>query len=223
MVLRSIAFLLLVVAFAGHSQSWDSIPRLPEHYKKRTQLFAKEKASTGKVLFLGNSITEGGDWKNLLGDSTVVNRGIGGDVTFGVLKRLDEVARFKPSKVFLLIGINDLSKGIPEEVVLQNILTIVSELKTQSPGTHVFVQSLLPVNPSFKNFPADYALNESVITINTQLSKIEKKFGYTYIDIFKGFADKDGLMTTKFSTDGLHLNLAGYQHWVKMLKEAKYL
>lgn len=223
MVLRSIAFLLLVVAFAGHSQSWDSIPRLPEHYKKRTQLFAKEKASTGKVLFLGNSITEGGDWKNLLGDSTVVNRGIGGDVTFGVLKRLDEVARFMPSKVFLLIGINDLSKGIPEEVVLQNILTIVSELKTQSPGTHVFVQSLLPVNPSFKNFPADYALNESVITINTQLSKIEKKFGYTYIDIFKGFADKDGLMTTKFSTDGLHLNLAGYQHWVKMLKEAKYL
>lgn len=223
MVLRSIAFLLLVVAFAGHSQSWDSIPRLPEHYKKRTQLFAKEKASTGKVLFLGNSITEGGDWKKLLGDSAVVNRGIGGDVTFGVLKRLDEVARFKPSKVFLLIGINDLSKGIPEEVVLQNIFTIVSELKTKSPGTRVFVQSLLPVNPSFKNFPAGYALNESVITINTQLSKIEKKFGYTYIDIYKGFADKEGLMTTKFSTDGLHLNLAGYQHWVKMLKEAKYL
>lgn len=223
MVLRSIAFFLFAVAFAGHSQSWDSIPRLPEHYKKRTQLFAKEKASTGKVLFLGNSITEGGDWKKLLGDSTVVNRGIGGDVTFGVLKRLDEVARFKPSKVFLLIGINDLSKGIPEEVVLQNIFTIVSELKTKSQGTHVFVQSLLPVNPSFKNFPAGYALNESVITINTQLSKIEKKFGYTYIDIYKGFADKEGLMTTKFSTDGLHLNLAGYQHWVKMLKEAKYL
>lgn len=223
MVLRSIAFFLLAVVFAAHSQSWDSIPRLPEHYKKRTQLFAKEKASTGKILFLGNSITEGGDWKKLLGDSTVVNRGIGGDVTFGVLKRLDEVARFKPSKVFLLIGINDLSKGIPEEVVLQNIFTIVSELKTKSPGTTVFVQSLLPVNPSFKNFPAGYALNESVIAINTQLSKIEKKFGYTYIDIFKGFADKDGLMTTRFSTDGLHLNLAGYQHWVKMLKEAKYL
>ncbi|MFZ6001982.1 MAG: GDSL-type esterase/lipase family protein [Bacteroidota bacterium] len=221
--MRSIAFFLLAVVFAAHSQSWDSIPRLPEHYKKRTQLFAKEKASTGKILFLGNSITEGGDWKKLLGDSTVVNRGIGGDVTFGVLKRLDEVARFKPSKVFLLIGINDLSKGIPEEVVLQNIFTIVSELKTKSPGTTVFVQSLLPVNPSFKNFPAGYALNESVIAINTQLSKIEKKFGYTYIDIFKGFADKDGLMTTRFSTDGLHLNLAGYQHWVKMLKEAKYL
>jgi lysophospholipase L1-like esterase len=217
------SLLLLFIATSGFSQAWDSLPRLPDVYRKRMEQFQKEKLTEGKIVFLGNSITQGGDWKKLLNDSTAVNRGIGGDVTFGVLRRLHEVARFKPSKLFLLIGINDLANRIPEELVLENIFRIVADIKRRSPKTKVYVQSILPVNPGFKNFPEGYELNESVVVINTQLSKIGTKFGYTYIDLHQHFVNNEGLMNEKFSTDGLHLNLSGYQWWVKVLKDDKYL
>ena len=83
--------------------------------------FKSEPMVTGKIVFLGNSITEMGDWKKLTGDSTVINRGIGGDITFGILQRLDEVLNRKPSKIFLLIGINDIGKDIPPAVIADNI------------------------------------------------------------------------------------------------------
>jgi len=55
----------------------------------------------------------------------VINRGIAGDITFGVLGRLDEVIARKPAKLFIKIGINDISKNIPDEIIVENILTMV--------------------------------------------------------------------------------------------------
>ncbi len=66
-------------------------PFIPEHTPQRIAQFNKEPIVTGKVMFLGNSITEMGDWKKVLHDSTVINRGIAGDVTYGILKRLKDV------------------------------------------------------------------------------------------------------------------------------------
>jgi len=215
--------LLFVVTWPLAAQQWDTIPRLPDHYKKRVALFEKEKVKEGSDVFLGNSITEGGDWKKLMNDSTAVNRGIGGDITFGLLQRLHQVVKIKPARLFLLIGINDLSKGIPEDVVLENIFLLVMEIKKQSPATQIFVQSILPVNPSFKNFPKGYNLQEAVNTVNTQLSKIEARFGYTYVDLYNQFTDANGLLRSELSTDGLHLNAAGYAHWVRVLKEKEIL
>jgi lysophospholipase L1-like esterase len=196
---------------------------MPEHYKKRVALFKKQKVVTGKVMMVGNSITEGGNWKKLTGDSTVVNRGVSGDITFGLLQRVDDITVRKPAKLFLLIGINDLSKKIPEEVILQNILTFVRLVQASSGNTQIFVQSLLPVNPGFKNFPAGYNVGEVVLTINAQLQKIATRFNYTYVDIHSSFSDKDGLLQAQYSNDGLHLNEAGYQLWIKVLKDAKHL
>ncbi len=220
---KALTFILLCIAWPLAAQQWDTIPRLPDHYKKRTALFEKEKVKEGSIVFLGNSITEGGDWKKLLNDSTAVNRGIGGDITFGLMQRLHQVVRIKPSKLFLLIGINDLSKGIPEDVVLENIFLLITEIKKQTPATQIFVQSILPVNPSFKNFPKDYGLQEQVNTINTQLSKIEARFGYKYVDLYNQFTDANGLLRSDLSTDGLHLNAAGYAHWVRVLKGKEIL
>lgn len=220
---RTVVFVFILTGGSLWAQGWDTIPRLPELYTQRLAQFKKEKATTGKILFLGNSLTQGADWRKLLGDSTVINRGIGGDITFGILNRLDEVTRFRPSKIFLLIGINDLSKGIPEDVVLENIFLIVSKIKRQSPTTKIFVQSILPVNPGFKNFPTGYDLHESVSTINAQLSKIATRFDYTFVDLYKNFLDGEGRLDVTLSTDGLHLTLSGYQRWIKVLKEGKYL
>lgn len=203
----------------AQQRNYDTLPNLPEHYVKRMAVFKKQPVSTEKVIMLGNSITEGGDWKKLLTDTTIINHGISGDVTFGVLNRLDEITKRKPSKVFLLIGINDLSRNTPTEVIIENIFNITYRIRSASPKTQLFVQSILPLNESFQNFPTQFrGKQEQVIHINNQLSKYADKMKYTYIDLHSKFTNKDGNLEVKYATDGLHLTAAGYQNWSSILK-----
>jgi lysophospholipase L1-like esterase len=214
---------LCLISFFCYSQKWDTIPNLPDLYKQRVELFKKEPVVEGKILFLGNSITQGGNWKTLLNDSTVINRGIGGDITFGILNRLDDVTKRKPSKVFLLIGINDISKNIPDEVIMENIFSIVNKIKGGLPKTEIYVQSILPLNPGFEKFPPNYDKQAHVITLNKELKKYADRLKYTFVDLYPEFLNKDNLLEAKYSTDGLHLNAAGYSHWVSVLRSLKYV
>lgn len=216
-------FIVLGALTADAQRSWDTIPNLPDHYRARLETFNRQSPAKGKIMFLGNSITEGGNWKKLLNDSTVINRGISGDITFGILHRLDEIIKHKPSKLFLLIGINDISKNIPDEIILENLLTIISKIHSGTPATKIFVQSILPTNNSFKEFPRNYDKNDHVITINTQLKKYADRMNYTFVDLYSGFLDKESKLETKYSSDGLHLNSLGYAHWIELLKNLKYL
>lgn len=207
-------------SLSAQTQKYDTLPNLPEHYLTRMKTFISEPIALGKIMMVGNSITEGGNWRKLLNDSTIINRGISGDVTFGVLNRVDDIVKRKPSKLFLLIGINDLSRKTPEEVVIENIFNIIAKIHAGSPKTQIFVQSILPLNESFKQFPKNFRENGNhIITINGQIAKYAEKFNYTYVDIYSKFLDKDGNMGSNYSTDGLHLNLLGYQHWAGILKE----
>ena len=216
-----IFFLFVMLSFVSQAQTrtYDTLPNLPEHYNKRVALFKKEPVVTGKVIMLGNSITEGGNWKKLLKDSSVINRGISGDVTFGVINRLDDIVKRKPSKVFLLIGINDLSRNTPYEVILENLFSIVAKIRAGSPKTQVYVQSILPTNETFKNFLPNFKGKESdIITVNTQLGRYGEKMNYVFIDLHTKFLDATGKMDGKYVTDGTHLNPLGYQHWVSIVQ-----
>jgi len=215
--------IILKVATADAQRTWDTIPNLPEHYKAKLGAFNKERASKEKIMFLGNSITEGGNWKRLIKDSTVLNRGISGDITFGILNRLDEVVRHKPAKLFLLIGINDLSKNIPDEVILENLLTIIGKIHSGTSTTKIYLQSILPTNNSFKGFSKNYDKNDHVIIINAQLRKYAERMNYTYVDLYSGFLDKESNLEAKYSSDGLHLNAIGYARWIEILKNLKLL
>lgn len=217
-------FALLLSGSTTFAQNtWDTIPNQPQHYKERLATFHKEPVVTGKIIFLGNSEIEDADWNKLLKDSTIINRGIRGDISFGLLNRVDDVFKRKPSKLFILIGINDLSKGIPDEVVLQNIFTLVRMIKSGSRGTEIFIQSILPVNKTFKSFPKNYDKEADILTINTQLKKLSKHFGYTYIDLHNQYTNSNLQLEEKYSSDGLHLNATGYAHWAEILKRLKYL
>ncbi|NOS91478.1 MAG: hypothetical protein HOP30_06125 [Cyclobacteriaceae bacterium] len=204
---------------SAQTRTYDTLPNLPEHYVKRMSLFKAEPVKTGAIVMLGNSITEGGNWKNLLGDSSVLNRGISGDVTFGVLNRLEEVLRHKPSKIFLLIGINDLSRNTPDEVIIENLFTIAKRIKTSSPKTELFILSILPINESFKNYPNAFrGKGLHIAAINTQMARYAGKMNYHFIDLYTPFLGTDGTMDAKYATDGLHLSALGYQHWIRILR-----
>jgi lysophospholipase L1-like esterase len=221
-----IIFLMFIFITAKAQQTTlDTLPYAMEYHQKRLDVFKNETPGKNKIVFIGNSITEFGDWKVLLKDSSVINRGIAGDITFGVINRLDEVVALQPSKLFIEIGINDISKNIPAAVIAKNILTIVQRIKSGSPKTEVFVQSILPTNDSTKkDYPEAYHKNGQVIKTNRLLQGNAAKAGYTYIDLYPKFHDKDGSLDVKYAEDdGIHPNLSGYLLWIKILKAGHYL
>jgi len=202
---------------------YDTVTTMPELRASRIAKFEAEPVVTGRVIFLGNSITQGGDWAKLTGDSTVINRGIGADITFGLRARLADVTRRKPSKLFVLIGINDISKDIPDAVIAAQCRALVDSVKSQSPATRIFVQSILPLNPTVKNFPQHYDKQERVVAVNRLIRRMAREAGATYVDLWPVFVDRQDRLDARLTGDGLHLNQQGYERWVRYLKRAGYL
>jgi len=222
----------MLLPLTGHTQTkvtnqrlFDTVGFIPEYYPQRVAIFEKEPIVPGRTIFLGNSITQLGDWKKLLNDSTVINRGIGGDITFGVLKRLGDVTRRQPSKLFLLIGINDIGKDIPDAVIADNIRKIIERVQAESPSTKIYVQSILPVNPDVPNFPQHYDKQEHVLNTNQLIKKVVENAHCTYVNIHDLFTDKEGRLEAKYTIDGLHLTPSGggYEKWVAYLRKQGYL
>lgn len=202
---------------------FDTIPFIPEHTAKRMSLFADEPFTTGQVIFLGNSITEGGPWPALIKNYNVLNRGIGGDITFGVLKRLDDIIKRQPIKLFILIGINDIGKDIPDAVIADNCRKIIERVQKGSPATEIYLQSILPVNPTIKNFPQHYDKQQHIVSTNQLLVDVAAKTNVQYIDLLPVVGDENRRLKNSFTNDGLHLTRAAYEAWVKYLYEKEAL
>jgi lysophospholipase L1-like esterase len=212
-------------SFPTNQNLFDTIPFIPDHGQKRMEIFRSEPIVFGRIVFLGNSITEMGDWKKLTGDTSVINRGISGDITFGILKRLDEVLNRKPSKIFLLIGINDIGKDIPPTVIADNIKKIIRRIQTESPATKIILQNLIPVNPTINHFPQHYDKQSKIVETNKLFIGVAKETNIPLVDLNKLFRDNKGNLHEKYTNDGLHLNPGGegYTIWVNHLKQKDFL
>ena len=130
-----LAFLMIFsVSFPAMSQNEQkkSKPAFSTYYYQRKSLFDILPDRPGEIVFLGNSITDGAEWTELFDNPNVINRGISGDITAGVLYRLDEVTRSKPEKIFLMIGVNDLARGVSPDSVVKNIRTIIGRIRKDS-------------------------------------------------------------------------------------------
>ena len=186
-----------------------------KHYPERIKEFKANPLDFGDIVFIGNSITEqGGDWSKRLNNPKIKNRGISGDMTEGVLARLGEINYYKPSKLFIKIGINDLfTDNLSAEYVGNNILKIVNTIHSKSPKTKIYVQTILPTT------------SEKIIlkikTTNTILKNNAQINDYTLIDLQTVFADENDMMKKELTIDGVHLNEVGYSVWVDNIK--KYL
>lgn len=218
-ILKS-TIILLLTCMTGYAQNvkWDSTYR-PPSYALRLAQFRMFPNSEKDVIFLGNSITAGVEWQELLGNPNARNRGISGDITFGVLERLDEVTEGKPAKVFILIGINDVARSIPDSVTSANHRRMVQYIKAHSPNTKIYLQTLLPVNKDFGKHAAHYNKDELILRINDNLRKLAKDEHVELIDLYPEFLNSNGKLVDKLTYDGLHLTAEGYKKWVEVLKK----
>lgn len=210
-----ISILLVFITTIGFAQE----NKFGTYYNQRRTLFEKLPDTPREIIFLGNSITDGSEWVELFANLRVKNRGISGDTTEGVLFRLNEVSRSNPEKVFILIGINDLSKGVSKETVFKNICSIAKQIHTDSPKTKVFVQSVLPVNPSFEKFAKHVDKTEQVLWINENLKSWCTQNNCSFVDLFSRFKNEnDNFMNPLYTNDGLHLTGDGYILWAEIVK-----
>jgi len=183
------------------------------NYPKMIKDFKAHPLQLHDIVFVGNSITsKGRNWGERLNNKAIKNRGIAGDVTDGVLKRLGEVNYIKPTAVFLEIGINDLlNDTLTAERTGNNIVQIAKNIRKENPKTLVFIQTVFPTSKT--------NLVERIQQTNAIIEKNKKKVGYVVIDTHGLFADKNDLMQKEFTVDGIHLTEKGYQVWVDCLKK----
>lgn len=163
---------------------------------------------------LGNSLNNNCWWDELLGvsHSQVINRGISGDVTSGILDRLYDVIDENPSKVFILTGINDFIEdpSTPAVQVWENYKKIITTLHNSLPNTEIFIQSTLPLNPVS---PFYEGRNEKAEELNLLLKGGAATLGYEYLDIASLLKDSDGNLDKKYTADGIHLLPEAYIKW----------
>ncbi len=185
-------------------------------YHHRTELFAQLPVRPGAVIFLGDSQTEQCEWQELLypTSSVVLNRGIVGDYVTGVLARLDEIARHQPTKIFLLVGINDLLFGKTPEDIAPAYRELVATIRKRTPDSELFLLSVLPVNNGIKKVGVE---NGVIQQLNTQIAQIAKEYAVSFIDLDAELMDADGNLSAKFTEDGIHLNGAGYAMWKRKI------
>lgn len=203
---------------------WDSTSR-SEIYRARVELIRNLPHSMKDVIFLGNSISFWGEWQEMFESLEVKNRGIPGDNTYGVIERLNDIIIGKPSKIFILIGINDLANKIPNNIILSNYERIVRKIKSASPLTKIYFQTILPTNDMLNKKTPIYDNDENIKKINSSLKLLaERNSGlFEVIDLYKSFADENGKMKVQYTWDGVHLNYAGYMKWLHILTQGKYL
>ena len=175
------------------------------HWLARQSLFRSLTPPGKSIVIVGDSLTELADWSELL-NRPVLNRGISGDTTSGIMRRLATVIACCPRSIFLMTGSNDLfALGLGSETIKNNVSAILNTIRAESPSTTVYLQSILPVSLQQAKGINIRAVNESLATLADGNSVI-------FIDLFSHF-EKDGYLKPELSFDGVHLNGNGYMVW----------
>lgn len=173
-------------------------------------------------LFLGDSITDYYDLDKYYEGLPVVNSGISGNTTNDILNDMKaRVYNYNPSKVFLLIGTNDLVHDISVDDIVSNIEKIISNIKDNRPQAEIYVESVYPVNDNLDEEMVDVRNNNDIKDINKKIKKYCDDNDYIYINIYDKLLDEDGNFSEKYTDDGLHPNENGYEIITKEIK--KYL
>ncbi|MBW4646212.1 MAG: G-D-S-L family lipolytic protein [Goleter apudmare HA4340-LM2] len=144
-----------------------------------------------------------------------LNQGISGDTSGGILKRLPAFSNTRPDVIYVMAGINDLRKGLSDEVILRNHRLIMRHLRQTHPKAQIIVQSILPTR-------LDKIPNTRVRNLNTQLARIAKQEKANYLNIYSWFTDFEGNLRFDLTTDGLHLSPDGYDVWRAVIQQIEF-
>lgn len=179
-------------------------------------------AGPGGIVFAGDSITEGFPIHELFPQGLqLYNRGIGGINSIQLLDNLDaHILNLRPSKVFLLIGTNDIQMGETPEAIADRIVRICAHIREMDTKTMVCVLSVYPTNSTkalYRHAVGDRD-NATICRLNACIrEKLLSVPEIGYIDLHAALRDADGNLAEAYTTDGLHISVEGYQRIVRLL------
>ena len=203
----SILLVSLVLIFSNLGAVAD------KYWEQKVSLFNLLPIGKEDIVFLGNSITDGGNFEELFNRKDVKNRGIRSDAIPGVMKRLDQVTKGAPKKIFLLIGLNDVSHGLTVDALATRYENLVEEIMKKTPDTQLYIQSVMPINNSFGVYKSLKDKEKTVKEFNERIKGIADSRGLKYLDLWTVLADENGNLKKEYTNDGLHLTGAGYRAW----------
>lgn len=211
-VFRFIIFLFVVILLLGILAFCIYLLTRPVEPKVVT----KEKEVVivdDNYLFLGDSITEFYDLDVYYPDMPVVNSGVQGNVTEDILDDMGKrVYQYNPSKIFLLIGTNDIDQKLSIDDIVSHIKEIIEEIQKNRPYAEIYLESIYPVDE--ERPAASNRTNEEIVEINQELEKYCKDENITYIDLFSLLVDSESSevkIKNEYTKDGLHISDEGYE------------
>ena len=175
------------------------------------------------IIFIGDSIIEYYPLQELLGTSkTIVNRGIRGYQTRLLLDNLDaHLYGDAVDQIVILIGTNDIGKDIPMSQTLTNLESVIQTISRDYPLSQIKLVSILPVNEG-EDFKQTVYIrtNEKIKAWNQAYQDLASAYMQVeYIPVFDSFLEEAGQLKPTYTTDGLHLSIAGYQVLSNELKD----
>ena len=202
----AVALILLLIFVVPSFNTNEDL--FKQHFDFKVAQFESENPNLQNVdvAFIGDSLTEGYDLNKYYADKVVVNRGIGGDRTSGVIDRLKvSLYDINPKVIVLLIGGNNILAGHQTQDIVDDIETILSNIKQNLPQSEVVIQSLYPMGLVFN------VNNSTVKQLNVSIKTLAENFSCTYVDMFTPLVDSNtGDYKSEYTSDGLHLTESGY-------------
>ncbi|MFS9371877.1 SGNH/GDSL hydrolase family protein [Streptococcus infantis] len=167
------------------------------------------------IIFIGDSIIEYYPLQELLGTSkAIVNRGIRGYQTGLLLDNLDaHLYGDAVDQIVLLIGTNDIGKDVPMNETLNNLESVIQSISRDYPLSQIKLVSILPVNESTDFKQTVYIrTNEKIKAWNQAYQDLASAYMQVeFVPVFENLLDQEGQLKADYTTDGLHLSVAGYQ------------
>ncbi|MBL7975959.1 MAG: GDSL family lipase [Candidatus Kapabacteria bacterium] len=205
-VTLSILFLASVATYLVCTAE-DTIYLQNANYKLMVDMYDSYKTDSARIVMLGDSHIQNVNWSELLGDNTVIGRGIRGDIVPGVLNRVYQVYSLQPSTCIIMVGINDIYANYSLQQLCNNYTKLLEQLHEH----HItpIVCSTLYVCESYTD---SKTTNTKVHELNTSLQEYCTKNSITFIDLNNRLSTH-GYLDPKFSIDGIHCNAAAYRIW----------
>ena len=186
-------------------QGEDFAKMMAEYYDSKVETFTKEnqniEAGEIDIAFIGDSLTDGYDLKHYYPEYLTANRGIGGDTTFGLEKRLKvSLYDIQPKVVVMLIGANNLN------TMFENYENILISMKENLPHSDIVIVSLTSMGGSWgKN-------NNLAAFNNVKIKALAEKYGFSFVDVYTPLLNLEiNEIYPEYTTDGGHLTPLGYE------------
>lgn len=190
----------------------DGIPVMQRMTEKGWENCLRQMNTKCDIVFYGNSITANGCWMDWFPEYSICNLGLSGDNLQGLKRRIRMVVCLKPSKVFVMGGINGI-KDISYSDFYEQYSDLCHVMIDSMPNAKIVLQSMLPIDSSRFD---DYAPNYKIDSCNRIIEKLAIQYNLTFVDLYPYYIELQ--KQEQIYIDGIHLKKEYYRYWVEKIK-----